>query len=281
EGFPYTIRVACEVLESNGSSSMGSVCAGSLALMDAGVPLKAPVAGVAMGLIMEGSNYKILTDILGDEDHLGDMDFKLAGTTKGVTAIQMDIKIAGISEQIFKEALTEAHAGRIHILSEMSKTMTTARSEFKEGVPTIMSTKIEKEEIGGLIGPGGKNIKGLQERFKVTIEVKEDGTVNVLGADKELLKQCMADINLMMKGPEIGAIYPATIVSIKEYGAFVDIPSGISGLVHVSEISDDRIQNVEEYLTVGDNVQVQVMSVDNFGRIKFSIKAVQPVKKKT
>jgi polyribonucleotide nucleotidyltransferase len=278
--FPYTVRVACEVLESNGSSSMGSVCSGSMALMDAGVPLKAPVAGVAMGLIKEGEKFKILTDILGDEDHLGDMDFKVAGTSKGITAIQMDIKITGITPEIMQKAMTQAKEGRLHILSEMAKTISTERKAFKEGVPQIKMTKIAPDKIGALIGPGGKNIKGIQEGFKVSIEVEEDGTVKVLGTDVKILDEVVSLIELQLSGPKPGTEYLGTVATVKEYGAFIDIAPGISGLVHVSEIADERIQDVTQYLKEGEQVKVKVMEVDRFGKIRLSIKAIAPIAKK-
>lgn len=280
EDFPYTVRVACEVLESNGSSSMGSVCSGSLALMDAGVPLKGPVAGIAMGLIKEGDKYQILTDILGDEDHLGDMDFKLAGTKDGITAIQMDMKIAGISEQIFREALDQAKTARTHILGEMSKTIDSHRKGFKEGVPQIKSFKIAPDKIGALIGPGGKNIKALQENFQVSMDVAEDGTVKVLGVDVKKIDEVISLAEMQLNGPKIGSVYKGTVVTIKEYGAFVDIVPGLAGLVHVSEIADERVNDVNEYLDEGQQVDVKVLEVDRFGKIKLSIKAVAPVAKK-
>jgi polyribonucleotide nucleotidyltransferase len=280
EDFPYTVRIACEVLESNGSSSMGSVCSGSMALMDAGVPLKGPVAGIAMGLIKEGEKYKILTDILGDEDHLGDMDFKLAGTADGITSIQMDMKIAGISEQIFREALAQAKDARLHILGEMAKTISTHRQSFKAGVPQIKSFKIAPDKIGALIGPGGKNIKALQENFKVTMDVAEDGTVKVLGIDVQKIDEVIALAEMQLNGPKIGAVYKGTVVTIKEYGAFVDIVPGLAGLVHVSEIADERVNDVNEYLNEGQDVDVKVLEVDRFGKIKLSIKAVAPIAKK-
>lgn len=278
--FPYTVRIACEVLESNGSSSMGSVCSGSMGLMDAGVPLKAPVAGIAMGLIKEGEKYKILTDILGDEDHLGDMDFKLAGTAKGITAIQMDMKIAGISEQIFREALTQAKEARIHILGEMAKTISTHRQGFKAGVPQIKMFKIPSDKIGALIGPGGKNIKALQEGFKVTMDVQEDGTVKVLGVDVQKIDEVIALAEMQLNGPKIGSVYKGEVVTIKEYGAFVDIVPGLAGLVHVSEIADERVNDPNDYLSEGQKVDVKVMEVDRFGKIKLSIRAVTPMAKK-
>jgi polyribonucleotide nucleotidyltransferase len=280
EQFPYTVRVACEVLESNGSSSMGSVCSGSMALMDAGVPLVGPVAGIAMGLVKEGENYKILTDILGDEDHLGDMDFKLAGTANGITAIQMDMKIAGISEEIFRKALAQAKEARLHILGEMAKTISTHRPSFKAGVPQIKSFKIAPDKIGALIGPGGKNIKALQENFSVTMDVAEDGTVKVLGIDTQKIDEVIALADMQLNGPKIGAVYNGTVVTIKEYGAFVDIVPGLSGLVHVSEIADERVADVNEYLTEGQKIDVKVLEVDRFGKIKLSVKAIAPIAKK-
>ncbi len=280
ETFSYTTRVVCEVLESNGSSSMGSVCSGSLALMDAGVPIKAPVAGIAMGLVTEGGKYKVLTDILGDEDHLGDLDFKVAGTKDGVTAIQMDIKITGLTREIIAEAIAQAHKGRLHILGEMEKTIKTSREGFKPGVPTIMTVMIPTDKIGALIGPGGKNIKKLQEGFNVTIEITEEGMVKVLGSDMDVLKTAISTINMQINGPEIGSVYDARVDSIKEYGAFVDIGSGVSGLVHVSEMSDDRVQNPADYISEGETIKVKVLEIDKMGRIKLSAKAVQSLKKK-
>ena len=280
EEFPYTIRTVCEVLESNGSSSMGSVCAGSMALMDAGVPLKAPVAGVAMGLITDGKIFKILTDILGDEDHLGDMDFKIAGPKEGITAIQMDIKISGLSKEIVEKAMLQAREGRLHILEEMAKTIQEERKELKEGVPRVESFKIEPDKIGALIGPGGKNIKSLQETFQVTIEVVEDGTVRVIGLDKEQIKKCVDLAVLQIQGPKVGGYYKAKVVTIKEYGAFVDIANGVSGLVHISEISDTRINDINDYLSIGDMLDIKVIDVDRMGRVKLSAKQARPLEKK-
>jgi polyribonucleotide nucleotidyltransferase len=280
EDFPYTIRIACEVLESNGSSSMGSVCSGSMALMDAGVPMIKPVAGIAMGLIKDGEKFTILTDILGDEDHLGDMDFKVAGTTEGITAIQMDIKITGITNEIFENSMTQAKAGRLHILAEMDKTIAAGRSEFKEGVPQIKTTKIKQDKIGALIGPGGKNIKAIQEGHNVSLEVQEDGTVKVLGSDVAVLDEVIALIDMQINGPAVGSEYDAVVVTIKEYGAFVDIAKGVSGLVHVSEFADERVNDPNEYVSEGDNVKVKVLEVDRFGKMKLSCKAIQPLTKK-
>jgi polyribonucleotide nucleotidyltransferase len=280
DDFAYTTRVVCEVMESNGSSSMGSVCSASMALMDAGVPIKAPVAGIAMGLITDGDRFKVLTDILGDEDHLGDMDFKVAGTAEGITAIQMDIKITGLTREIVEKSIAQAKEGRLHILEEMAKTISAKREEFKEGVPRIVTTKIAVDKIGALIGPGGKNIKKLQEDFDVMVEITEEGLVKVLGTDTEVLKNCVASIDLQINGPEVGSIYQAKVVTIKEYGAFVDIIPGVSGLVHISELADDRVKDVNEYLSEGDTVAVKVIEVDRMGRLKLSAKAVKPVEKK-
>jgi polyribonucleotide nucleotidyltransferase len=280
EKFAYTTRVVCEVLESNGSSSMGSVCSGSMALMDAGIPIVNPVAGIAMGLVTDGARYKILTDILGDEDHLGDLDFKVAGTKDGVTAIQMDIKITGLTPQIIEDAIGQAYKGRMHILAEMAKTISTSRESFKPGVPTIMTVMIPTDKIGALIGPGGKNIKKLQEEYKVTIEITEEGMVKVLGSDTDILNKCINAIDMQINGPAIGSVFTARVDSIKEYGAFVEF-AGISGLVHVSELSDERVQNVGDYLTEGQSIQVKVMEIDKMGRIKLSAKAVESVKKRS
>lgn len=280
EDFPYTVRLTCEVTESNGSSSMGSVCSGSMALMDAGVPLKKPVAGVAMGLIKEGDDFKILTDILGDEDHLGDMDFKVAGTTDGITAIQMDIKITGITEEIFTKAMAQAKEGRLHILGEMAKTISQGKPDYKNGVPQIKTLQIATDKIGALIGPGGKNIKALQEDFEVNIEIDEDGTVKVLGVDTDKLAEVVTLIDMQINGPKIGENYSATVVTIKEYGAFVDIAKGVSGLVHVSEIADERVKDVNDYVKEGDVIDIKVLEIDRFGKLKLSAKAVTPLKNK-
>ncbi|MFZ8932877.1 MAG: polyribonucleotide nucleotidyltransferase [Bacteriovoracaceae bacterium] len=280
DDFSYTIRVACEVLESNGSSSMGSVCSGSMALMDAGVPLTSPVAGIAMGLVQEGDKYKILTDILGDEDHLGDMDFKVAGSDKGITAIQMDIKIKGLSYEIMEKALAQAKDGRLHILEEMAKTISVERKEFKSGVPRMETLKIDTDKIGALIGPGGKNIKALQENYEVSIECDDEGNVKVIGVDRDKLLACKATVALQIQGPEIGKDYDGKVMTIKDYGAFVDIAPGVSGLVHVSEIANERVQDINEYVAEGDNMKVRVLEIDRMGRIKLSAKAEEPVNKK-
>jgi len=280
EEFPYTTRLVCEVLESNGSSSMGSVCSGSMALQDAGVPIKDPVAGIAMGLITDGERFKVLTDILGDEDHLGDMDFKVAGTKDGISALQMDIKIQGLTREIVEKAMGQAKEGREHILGEMAKTISTHREELKDGVPRIESFKIKPDQIGGLIGPGGKNIKALQESFEVNMDIDEDGTVRVLGVDKEKIFECIALAKLQIDGPAVGTEYDAVVRTIKEYGAFADIAQGISGLVHVSELADERVSDPNEYVAEGDKIKVKVIEIDRMGRIKLSAKAAKPLTKK-
>ncbi len=280
EDFAYTIRIMCEVLESNGSSSMGSVCSGSMALMDAGVPLKKAVAGIAMGLIKEGSDYKILTDILGDEDHLGDMDFKVAGTDAGVTAIQMDIKIAGLTSAIMLEALQKAQVARLHILGEMNKTISHSREELKPHVPRAECIMIPKDKIGALIGPGGKNIKALQEQYGLEIEIDDTGLVKAISTDAAKIKACLATVDMQINGPKIGTDFDGEVVTIKEYGCFVDIAPGVSGLVHISELANDRVNDIGEYVSEGDKIRVRVVDIDNFGRLKMSAKAVHPLEKK-
>ena len=280
EDFPYTTRVVCEVLESNGSSSMGSVCAASMALMDAGVPIVKPVAGIAMGLVSDEDRFKILTDILGDEDHLGDMDFKVAGTEDGLSAIQMDIKITGLTREIVEQAMAQAREGRLHILNEMSKTISTQREHLKETVPKIEVLKIPTDKIGVLIGPGGKNIRSLQEKFQATIETDEDGTIKVIGTDLEKLQECLYLINLQINGPIVGNEYDAVVVTIKEYGVFVDIAPGVSGLIHISELANERVGDPNDYVSEGDDVRIKVMEVDNIGRLKLSAKAVASLKRK-
>ncbi|EPZ50945.1 polyribonucleotide nucleotidyltransferase [Bacteriovorax sp. BAL6_X] len=278
--FPYTTRLVCEVLESNGSSSMGSVCSGSMALMDAGVPLTAPVAGIAMGLVTDGERFKILTDILGDEDHLGDMDFKVAGTTEGITAIQMDIKITGLTKEIVESAMAQAREGRLHILEEMAKTISVERKTLKDGVPVMKTMQIKQDQIGGLIGPGGKNIKKLQEDFDLTIEIEEDGTTKFISTNQEMIDECMSLVALQMNGPEVGKVYEAKVASLKDYGAFVDIAAGVGGLVHISEIAEDRITDAADYLDEGQEVKIKVLEIDKMGRAKLSIKAVEALKRK-
>ncbi|EQC52354.1 polyribonucleotide nucleotidyltransferase, partial [Bacteriovorax sp. DB6_IX] len=273
--FPYTTRVVCEVLESNGSSSMGSVCSGSMALMDAGVPIKAPVAGIAMGLVTDGERFKILTDILGDEDHLGDMDFKVAGTAEGITAIQMDIKITGLTREIVEASMEQAKEGRLHILEEMAKTISTHRQVMKDGVPVMKSMQIPVDKIGALIGPGGKNIKKLQESYELTIEIEEDGTTKFISTNQENIDKCMELVGLQINGPAVGTTYSATVATIKEYGAFVDIADGVGGLVHISELAEERVRDAGDYVSEGDTIQVKVLEIDRMGRVKLSAKAAE------
>jgi polyribonucleotide nucleotidyltransferase len=278
--FPYTTRVVCEVLESNGSSSMGSVCSGSMALMDAGVPLKAPVAGIAMGLVTDGERFKVLTDILGDEDHLGDMDFKVAGTAEGITAIQMDIKITGLTREIVEKSMAQARDGRLHILEEMAKTISTHRVTMKDGVPVMKSMQIPTDKIGALIGPGGKNIKKLQENYELTIEIEEDGTTKFISTNQANIDTCMELVGLQLNGPEVGTTYDATVATIKEYGAFVDIADGVGGLVHVSELAEERVRDAGDYVAEGDVIKVKVLEIDRMGRVKLSAKAAEVLKRK-
>ena len=277
---PYTTRVVCEVLESNGSSSMGSVCAASMALMDAGIALKNPVAGIAMGLVTDNKRFKILTDILGDEDHLGDMDFKVAGTEEGISAIQMDIKIEGLTREILEMAMERAREGRLHILKEMAKTISTNRKGHKDNVPKIKTMNIPEDKIGALIGSGGKNIRSLQESFGLTIDIEESGALKIIGTDSQKIADCMELIDLQINGPKIGEDYDAVAVTIKEYGAFVDIAPGVSGLVHISELANERIKDPFDYIAEGDKLKVKVLEVDHLGRLKLSAKAVTPLNKK-
>jgi len=272
DDFPYTIRVVSEVTESNGSSSMASVCVGSMALMDAGVPLKAPVAGIAMGLVKEGSRFAILTDILGDEDHLGDMDFKVAGTSEGVTALQMDIKINGITEQIMESALQQAHEARLHILAEMSRSISVSREQVRDSAPRMQKIKIDSEKIRDVIGKGGATIRALTERTGAQIDIEDDGTVRVYAAGKESLDRAIFEIQAITAEAEVGKIYSGTVARIVDFGAFVTILPGKDGLVHISQIADQRVENVTDFLKEGQTVNVKVLDVDNRGRIKLSIK---------
>lgn len=270
--FPYTIRIVSEITESNGSSSMASVCGGTLSLMDAGVPISAPVAGIAMGLVKEGKDFKILTDIMGLEDHLGDMDFKVAGTNKGITALQMDIKIVGVNREIMKQALSQAHGGRMTLLAHMETTLPMPK-QMSIYAPRIESIKIPVDRIGELIGPGGKNIKKIQETYQVNINIEEDGTVNIASADGIALKAAKDYISAMMKDIEVGEVYEnAKVVKIMSFGAFVEVAPGKQGLVHISEIAPRRIATVEEVLKEGDVVKVKCIKIDDQGRVNFTIK---------
>lgn len=268
--FPYTIRLVSEILESNGSSSMASVCGGALALMDAGVPITAPVAGIAMGLIKEGEEVRILSDILGDEDHLGDMDFKVAGTAEGITALQMDIKIAGVTREIMKDALYQAREGRLHILEKMSESLGTPREEVAEYAPRILTLKIKSDKIRDLIGPGGKMIRSIVEETGVKIDVEDDGTVNVASADRDSLDRAISKINAVTADAEIGKIYTGTVKKVVDFGAFVEILPGKEGLVHISQLAPERVRQVTDILDEGDEVKVKVLEIDKQGKIRLS-----------
>ena len=275
EEFPYTIRLVSEIFESNGSSSMASVCGGSLALMDAGVPLKSPVSGVAMGLILEKSGeFAVLTDILGDEDHLGDMDFKVAGTETGITSLQMDIKVPGITEEIMRQALTQAHAGRIHILAEMNKAMTAPRAELGEFAPKIETMKIPTDKIREVIGTGGKVIREIVEKSGAKIDIGDDGTIKIAGTDQGKIDAAKNLINGIVAEPEIGTIYTGKVVKVVDFGAFVNFFGAKDGLVHVSQISRERVANPADVLSEGQEVRVKLMGFDDRGKTKLSMKVV-------
>ncbi|MBN8714240.1 MAG: polyribonucleotide nucleotidyltransferase [Xanthomonadales bacterium] len=274
ETFPYVIRVVSEITESNGSSSMASVCGSSLAMMDAGVPLKAPVAGIAMGLVKEGDDFVVLTDILGDEDHLGDMDFKVAGTADGVSALQMDIKIDGITEEIMRTALAQAKRGRLHILGEMAKCLTEARAEMSEYAPRLLTIKIHPDKIREVIGKGGATIRSITEETGCTIDINDDGTVIVASVNREAAEAAKKRIEQIVSDVEPGRIYEGKVAKLMDFGAFVTIMPGKDGLVHVSQISNERVEKVSDKLHEGDIVKVKVLEVDKQGRIRLSMKAV-------
>ncbi|MFO0043640.1 MAG: S1 RNA-binding domain-containing protein, partial [Pseudomonadota bacterium] len=271
---PYTIRVVSEITESNGSSSMASVCVGSLALMAAGVPLKAPVAGIAMGLVKEGNQFAVLTDILGDEDHLGDMDFKVAGSAEGVSALQLDIKIDGITEEIMKVALDQARQGRLHILGEMAKVIATARAEMSEYAPRLLTIRIHPDKIREVIGKGGATIRSITEETGTTIDISDDGTVIIASVNREAAEAAKKRIEMITADVEPGRIYEGRVAKLMDFGAFVTILPGRDGLVHVSQISSERVERVSDKLKEGDMVRVKVLEVDKQGRIRLSIKAV-------
>jgi polyribonucleotide nucleotidyltransferase len=274
EQFPYVIRVVSEILESNGSSSMASVCGTSLALMDAGVPIKAPVAGVAMGLVLEGARHKVLTDILGDEDHLGDMDFKVAGTATGITALQMDIKVEGITPAIMKVALEQAQAGRLHILAEMNKVLPTTRVNMSQWAPSIITIKIDPEKIRDVIGKGGAVIRQITEETGTTIDIENDGTVKIASVIGTAGREALRRIELITADVEVGRIYEGRVARLMDFGAFVTILPGRDGLVHISQISDERVENVGDKLKEGDVVRVKVLEVDRQGRVRLSMRDV-------
>ena len=272
EDFPYTIRVVSEITESNGSSSMASVCGASLALMDAGVPLKAPVAGIAMGLVKEGEKFAVLTDILGDEDHLGDMDFKVAGTSEGVTALQMDIKIEGITEEIMEIALEQALKARLSILSDMNKVLASGRDEISESAPRLEKMQIDSDKIRDVIGKGGATIRALCDDYNSTIDISDDGIVQIYSEDQESLSAAIEAIKAIVADPEPGTIYNGKVVRIVDFGAFVNFMPGTDGLVHISQIAEERVEKVTDYLSEGQDVKVKVIEIDNRGRVKLSIK---------
>jgi polyribonucleotide nucleotidyltransferase len=274
EEFPYVVRVVSEITESNGSSSMASVCGSSLAMMDAGVPLKAPVAGIAMGLVKEGNDFVVLSDILGDEDHLGDMDFKVAGTADGVSALQMDIKVDGITEEIMRTALAQAKRGRLHILGEMAKCITEARSEMSEFAPRLLTIKIHPDKIREVIGKGGATIRSITEETGTTIDITDDGNVVIASVNREAAEAARKRIEQIVSDVEPGRIYEGKVAKLMDFGAFVTIMPGKDGLVHVSQISSERVEKVSDKLKEGDIVKVKVLEVDKQGRIRLSMKAV-------
>jgi polyribonucleotide nucleotidyltransferase len=272
--FPYVIRIVSEILESNGSSSMASVCGSSLALMDAGVPIKAPVAGVAMGLVLEGARFQVLTDILGDEDHLGDMDFKVAGTREGITALQMDIKVEGITPEIMRVALAQAREGRLHILDEMALVIREARPKMSEWAPSIITLKIDPEKIRDVIGKGGAVIRQITEETGTTIDIENDGTVKIASVNGTAGREAQRRIELITADVEVGHIYEGRVAKLMDFGAFVTILPGRDGLVHISQISDERVERVSDKLKEGDQIRVKVLEVDRQGRIRLSMRSV-------
>ena len=275
EEFPYVLRVVSEITESNGSSSMASVCGTSLSMMDAGVPLKAPVAGIAMGLIKEGDDFAVLSDILGDEDHLGDMDFKVAGTTDGITALQMDIKIEGITKEIMDKALSQAKEGRLHILGEMAKDISSAREEMSEFAPRFTVMRINPDKIRDVIGKGGATIRQLTEETGTTIDIDDEGVIKIASIDKAAGDDAKKRIEEITADVEVGKIYEGKVVKIMDFGAFVSVLPGKDGLVHISQISNERVENVTDELTDGDIIKVKVLEIDKQGRIRLSMKAVE------
>ncbi len=274
EDFPYTIRVVSEITESNGSSSMASVCGTSLSLMDAGVPIKAPVAGIAMGLVKEGDDYVVLSDILGDEDHLGDMDFKVAGSESGITALQMDIKIEGITREIMEKALHQAHGGRLHILGVMNQAIEAPRSDISPFAPRITTIKVKSDKIRDVIGKGGATIRAITEETGATIEIEDDGTVRIAASDGDITKAAIKRIEDITRDVEAGQVYEGTVARLADFGAFVTITPGKDGLVHISQIANERVNKVSDYLKEGQKVDVKVLEVDRQGRIRLSMKAL-------
>ena len=278
--FPYTLRVVSEILESNGSSSMATVCGATLSLMDAGVPIKDPVAGIAMGLVKEGDDYFILSDILGDEDHYGDMDFKVMGTQRGITALQMDVKISGLPEEVLLRAMNQAREGRVFILKEMLKVIDKPREAISDFAPRLLMIKINPEKIGSVIGPGGKMIRKLEEVSGAKIEIEDDGTIVISSVDMQAAEKAKADIELIVSEPEIGKVYTGKVTGVREFGAFVEVLPGTDGLVHISELSDGYVERTEDYVKLGDMMTVKIINIDDQGRIKLSRKAIIKDEKK-
>jgi len=274
DDFPYVLRVVSDIFESNGSSSMASVCGATLSLMDAGVPISAPVAGIAMGLMKEGDNYAVLSDIAGEEDHNGDMDFKVAGTPRGITAMQMDIKATGLSREIFAEALEQAREARVHILGKMRDAISEPRPETSRYAPRIISIKISVDRIRDIIGPGGRIIRGIQEDTGCRINVEDDGTVQIAATDVEAGQKALAIIEGLTAEAEVGKVYAGTVRSIKDFGAFVEILPGTDGLLHISEVAEEHVKDVRDYVNEGDNVLVKVVKIDERDRIRLSLKAI-------
>jgi polyribonucleotide nucleotidyltransferase len=274
DSFPYTLRVVSEITESNGSSSMATVCGASLSLMDSGVPLKRPVAGIAMGLIKEGGSFAVLSDILGDEDHLGDMDFKVAGTEQGVTALQMDIKITSITEEIMKIALGQARDGRLHILREMASALSKAREAVSSNAPRITTITIPKDKIREVIGSGGKVIREICEVTGAKIDIEDDGTIKVAAVDASASQAAIDWIRGIVAEPEIGVIYTGKVVKTVDFGAFVNFLGARDGLVHISELAPHRVGKTTDVVKVGDQVKVKVLGLDDRGKVKLSMKAV-------
>ena len=274
EEFPYTIRIVSEITESNGSSSMASVCGGSLALMCAGVPIKEHVAGIAMGLITDGDQYAVLSDILGTEDFYGDMDFKVAGTKDGISAIQLDLKVPGLSMDVLSDALNQANKGRLHILEEMNKSISSP-NELSPHAPQIVSFPIDKEKIGGLIGPGGKNIKAIQEQTECVINIDDDGTVSVSSSDKEKLDIAITQIKAITEDPKVGSVFDGKVTKTLDFGAFVEFAPGREGLVHISHLDWKRVDKVRDVVSVGDKVKVKLFEIDKQGRLNFSMKLLK------
>jgi polyribonucleotide nucleotidyltransferase len=274
EDFPYTMRVVSEITESNGSSSMATVCGTSLSLMDAGVPLKRPVAGIAMGLIKEGDRFAVLSDILGDEDHLGDMDFKVAGTEAGVTSLQMDIKITSITEEIMQVALQQARDGRIHILGEMARAIGDARTEVSQNAPRITTMKVPKDKIRDVIGTGGKVIREIVEKTGAKVDIDDDGTIKIASVDSDAAQRAVDWIRGIVAEPEVGVIYEGKVVKIMDFGAFVNFLGPRDGLVHISELKNERVKTVGDVVSEGQMVKVKCLAIDDRGKIKLSMKVV-------